>query len=286
MISNKAWAIGIVILGFWVALLLLLPLLLKFFCHPKLFLEEIKHPTVGSIIPTIAMTLMFLSHTLGLMNESLAIIVWCLAVVCHISFFTLFVYHRFRDFDLNHLVPSWFVPPIGIVVACLTVPAPFFLPLAHVLLGFGIVSYLILLPLVLYRISIGTKIEDARKPTLAILAAPGSLTLSGYLTIVTHPNPLLVLFLCSIAILMTVSVYLMLFHLLRLPFVPACTAFTFPLSISATAMYKMNFWIFSQSVLHNYATYFHIIALIEGVLTTLIIIYILGQMLRYLKITP
>lgn len=265
----------ILITGLILALFLLFPIFGKFVCHPHLLFADIKHPTIGSVVPTMAMALMLLSHTVGLLSQPLAIVIWTIAVIAHIIFFSIFCYHRLRDFDLNHIVPSWFVPPIGIVVACLTVPATFFLPLAYALLAFGLISYAVLLPIVLYRLTLGDKVEDARKPTLAILAAPASLTLAGYLTLVHSPNALLVVILFSVSTLMTVSVYLMMLHLLRLPFSPACSAFTFPLAIGATAMYKLSHWAVVVTLFNSDANFFHYLALTQGVIASVIISYVL-----------
>ena len=45
---------------------------------------------------------------------------WLLAVGLHIIFLVSFVYHRAKAFELHHMVPSWFVPPVGIIVACVS----------------------------------------------------------------------------------------------------------------------------------------------------------------------
>ena len=180
------------------------------------------------------------------------------------------------------MVPSWFVPPIGIVVACISVPTQSLLPIAHLILKFGLIAYAIMLPLMLYRLCFKDSIEDDRKPTLAILAAPASLTLTGYLSISSNPNTLVLLILFSIALVMTISVYLMLSHLLRIGFSPAYSAFTFPLAISATASYKMSVWSQTSNLFENYSTLFFLIGLIEGVIATFIIIYVAQHYTRYI----
>ncbi len=272
----------ILIIGFILAGSLLLPVIGKFLRHPNLLWDDLKHPTVGSVVPTMAMSLMLLSHSLGLCYLPLGVALWAFAVMLHVIFFSVFTYHQFRKFDLNHIVPSWFVPPIGIVVATLVTPIPELLPVSYILVTFGIVSYAFLLPLVLYRLALGEKIENARKPTLAILAAPASLCLAGYLTITHTPSPLLVLFLLSIAILMTISVYMMLSHLLRLAFSPAYAAFTFPLAISATAMFKFSVWASTQAMFQHAAGYFQAAALIEAVLATSVITYVVLHAIYFL----
>lgn len=283
VITNTIAANTVLILIAAIVITLLLPLIGKFVFHPKLLWEDLKHPTVGSVVPTFAMTLMLLSKTIGLGFSGFASALWLAAVILHASFFSIFCFHRLRDIDINHLVPSWFVPPIGIVVACLTVPTPVFMPLAYIILTFGIVAYMIMLPMVIYRLSLGNNVEDARKPTLAVLAAPASLTLAGYLSLSNTPSPFLVIALFTIAILMTVSVYIMLVNLLRkLDFSPAYSAFTFPLAISATASYKVSAWADSVHLFVHYSNYLYAFGVIEGVIATTVIIYVFQHYLRFL----
>jgi tellurite resistance protein TehA-like permease len=91
----------------------------------------------------------------------------------------------------------------------------------------------------IYRLVFCESVPDAAKPTIAIMAAPASLSLAGYLTVTQDPSPVLVALLFGIAILMTVVIYAAFFHLLRLPFGPAYAAFIFPMVIGATALFKM-----------------------------------------------
>lgn len=262
-------------------ILLISPLIIRLLIHPKTLVSDLQHPTIGSVIPTLTMTLMMLSHLLGL-NYYISVILWLVAIIIHVIFLICFTYYNVKNFNFSNLIPSWYVPPIGLVVACLTVPNANFLALAHVILWFGLIAYFIMLPVMLYRLSLGELIADEKKPTLAILAAPASLTLAGYLTISIHVNPLLVVALFGIAITMTLFVYLMLFHLLKLPFSPAYSAFTFPTAISATASLKFSLWTKSIPLFQMYFIHLYIFSLLEGIVSTLIILYVLQHYLRFI----
>lgn len=78
-----------------------------------------------------------------------------------------------------------------------------------------------MLPMMIYRFIFTHEIPDAAKPTLAIMAAPASLSLAGYLTVVSEPSPVIVALLFGIAVLMTAIIYLAFTRLLRLPLVRA-----------------------------------------------------------------
>lgn len=283
LVKNTYLSSALLVLLSLVSLSLLIPLLLKFIRYPRFLLSDLQHPTVGSVLPTMAMSLMYLSHTLALLSDVVAVGLWFFAIALHCYFFVIFCRHRLQERDFHHhLVPSWFVPPIGMVVACLTVPSPSFLIVAQTIVAFGTVMYLFMLPIVIYRLSVGHLIEAARKPTLAVLAAPASLILSGYITVVPNPNPLLVVSLLGIAVLMTVSVYIMLTHLLRLPFTPAYSAFTFPLAVSASALLKVSVWSQNIPLFASYQHSFFAASIIEGLIASVMIGYVYQHYVKFL----
>ena len=242
-IASLGWAwenvslftVGAQLLGATIAGALLLVLATKFVLHPQLLMQDLAHPVVGSVVPTFAMATMVVSHAIG---GQLGSALWLFAIALHLVFLVTFIWHRLKDFKLHHMVPSWFVPPIGIIVADVASPGGAFAPLAQVLLWFGIICYAVMLPVMLYRLIFCTEVPDAAKPTIAIMAAPASLCLAGYLTVTAQPAPVLVAVLLGIAVLMTVLIYLAFIKLLRLPFSPGYAAFTFPMVIGATALFK------------------------------------------------
>lgn len=211
-------------------------LLLKFARYPRLFWQDLAHPILGSVLPTAAMATMVISVALP---ESLALPVWAAAVIAHSLLFAGFLRHRVTAFQLQQLIPGWFVPPIGIVTAVLTCPTTIPYWLAAALFWFGLFAYALMLPVMLYRlVKLGT-LPLAAKPSLAVLAAPASLCLAAYISFVATPAKWLVLLLLPVALLMTTIIYLVLPSLLRLNFTPAFAAYTFPLVIGTTALFKV-----------------------------------------------
>lgn len=225
-----------------IAGLLILLLVFKFMLKPRLLMEDLAHPVVGSVAPTFAMATMVISAALTPALPNTARTLWIVAVIIHFIFLFLFTLHRIKKWDFEDMVPSWFVPPIGIIVACTTLPDTDLQPLGQAIFIFGLINYAIMLPFMLYRLIFLPEVPDAKKPTLAILAAPASLCLAGYFGVYDTPNVLIVATLAGIAVLMTILIYLAFWRLLKLPFSPAYAAFTFPMVISATAMLKIEIW--------------------------------------------
>ncbi|MGL6070619.1 TDT family transporter [Craterilacuibacter sp.] len=267
--------------GAAIASVLLLALLLKFIHAPRLLYQDLAHPVAGSVVPTMAMALMVVSKAISLFSLPLGLTVWLLAIGLHVAFLATFIWHRARDFRLHHMVPSWFVPPVGIIVAAVSFPGGALLWLAQGLIVFGLVCYLIMLPLMIYRLVFASEIPDAAKPTLAILAAPASLALAGYLTVIQQPSPLLVGLLAGIAVLMTSVIYLFFLRLMRLPFSPAYAAFTFPMVIGATALYKLTAQMGAWGFASEYVSQLHAIADFELWIAALVVGYVSWKYLRH-----
>lgn len=259
---------------------LLLLLTAKFVMHPRLLIEDLRHPVVGSVVPTYTMAMMVICLSVKTISESLAIFIWLVAVGLHGVFLVTFCFYRLKQISLSHLIPSWFVPPVGIIVAAVCCPTSQCQPIALFLFWFGLVCYGVLLPIMLYRLIFSEDIPDPAKPTLAILAAPASLSLAGYLSIITEPSPIIVALLLGIALLMTVLIYFSFVHLLRLPFSPAYAAFTFPMVIGATALYKASQQCVNWGIATHYSHQLTLLANIELAVATAMVFYV---SLRYVN---
>ncbi len=271
------------IAGAGIASVLLIILTIKFMSHRHLLKADMAHPIVGSVLPTFAMALMVISHSFGQWNQGFGDAMWMTAILMHVSFLVSFVYHRSISFQLSHMVPSWFVPPVGLIVADVSFSGtPALAYIAEGLLNFGLVTYAILLPTMIYRLVFCESVPDAAKPTIAILAAPASLSLAGYLTITQEPSPVLVALLFGIAILMTAFIYMAFFHLLRLPFSPAYAAFTFPMVIGATALFKMANWMESTYFAAQYVEQVRALAHLELFVATFVVGYVCWCYVRHI----
>lgn len=270
--------------GAAIASVLLLVLSFKFLVHPKLLRGDLTHPVVGSVVPTFAMGVMVVSNTVGQFYPNLGDSIWVLAVGLHIVFLLSFVYHRIADLQLHHMVPSWFVPPVGVIVAGVSYSGnPLLEPIANGALLFGMTAYAIMLPIMIYRFMFSQQVPDSAKPTLAVLAAPASLSMAGYLTVVSEPSPLLLSLLFGIAVLMTLIIYLSFFKLLRLPFSPGYAAFTFPVVIGSTALYKLANWMEGVGMSTRYISQIEWLATVELIVATAVVLYVSLRYVRFYR---
>ncbi|MDN3698916.1 TDT family transporter [Vibrio sp. 03-59-1] len=265
-----------------IASILLAILAVKFLVHRHLLRQDLAHPVVGSVVPTFAMGTMIVSSSVGHFYPIAGDVIWLAAVLLHVIFLASFMYHRAKNFELHHMVPSWFVPPVGIIVADVAFSGtPALQPIADITLLFGMVAYAVMLPIMIYRLMFTHEIPDAAKPTIAILAAPASLSLAGYLSVTSSPSPVVIATLFGIAILMTTIIYLAFFKLLRLPFSPGYAAFTFPMVIGATALFKTANWMQSVGVDEEYVAQVWWLAGVELCVATAVVGYVAIRYFAY-----
>ncbi|KZL12833.1 TDT family transporter [Pseudovibrio sp. Ad26] len=251
-----------------------------FFAHTAIF-EDLRHPVVGSVLPTTAMALMIVSYAIAQYNFAIGQMLWLLGIALHFTFLSVFIFHRAKGFNLQHMVPSWFVPPVGIIVAAVAFPGGVFEGFANALLWFGLVAYALMLPMMLYRLIFHAEVPDAAKPTIAILAAPASLSLAGYLTLTSNPSPIMVAVLGGIAVAMTALIYISFLRLFRLPFSPGFSAFTFPLVIGATALFKTVTWMESLGANASLVAQIRALAHIELYVATAVVFYVSFKYLTF-----
>ena len=235
------------------------------------FKQDLKHPVFSSIVPTFSMGMMIIATYLGRINYEVGRIVWLVAVVLHGLLLISFLSNILRDFNFQNIVPSYFIPPVGIVVACISGGMFNFPILCETIFYFGFISYIITLILVLINLAMGN-IPSPKKPTLAILAAPASLYLAGCLSLNSVMNPLFIYILVPLSIATTIAVYVMFFKLLRIPFSPGYSAYTFPLAISAVAMLKLARYLNNSRI--GWASYVELFAMIELYIAVLIMFYV------------
>lgn len=263
-----------------IALAFLLMVAIKKIAHPKQLINEITHPVAGSFIPAFDMALMVIADIIAHHSLIIGQIIWYSAICLHLVFAVYFIYYRIRDFDLNHMLPSWFVPPVGIIVACVTsgqMHAPF---LTHIIFYVGFTCYCILLPIMIYRLIFGDRIVDAQLPAFGIMGAPASLCLAGYLSVFKDPNPTIIGMLLALALMMTALVYISLYRInpKRISFIPIYASFTFPMAIGSTALIKYANYVGINTVSGQF---WHLLGLVELSGATVIISWVLVKMTQH-----
>ncbi|MFL0247279.1 TDT family transporter [Candidatus Clostridium stratigraminis] len=264
-----------------IAALLLLLLLIKLVTYPMDIIEHLQNPIVASVSPTFAMGLMILSTYLKPYFPKAAFGMWVMGLILNIILIIYFTKKFIFNFNIQRLFPSYFIVYVGIVAASVTAPAYNQNIIGQAVFWFGFALYLLLLPIVIYRVFVVKSIPEPAMPTIAIMAAPASLCLTGYLACFQAKDFSIVVFLGILSFIMFLGVLLYLPKLLKLKFYPSFSSFTFPLAISAVAMKQTNAYLLK---LHKTLYLLNYVVKFQEILTIVIVLYVLIKYLQFLFI--
>lgn len=229
---NIIWVRHIAVLF---SVLCLLFLLIKLCLYPKKVFYEIKNPTIGAIYPTVFMTLMLISVYLVKINLEIARTLWLISIILHFIIFIIFGINMIKDFNIKNMIPSWFIPTIGIGLAAVT-SKPMNMPnISKLIFYYSLVWFIILFPIMIYRILFKEKINGVKEFTLMIMLAPSNICLAGYFAVSDKPNFIFITILASISYIALIYGYAILPKFIKQAFTPACAPITFPLGISVVA---------------------------------------------------
>jgi exfoliative toxin A/B len=266
------------ILGIISAILLIL-MIIKIVKYPKDISESLDNPIVASVFPTFSMGIMLLSTYIKTYVASLALAIWIIGLALHITLILWFTKKFVFDFKIKQVFPSWFIVYVGIVVASVTGPVFGMANVGQIVFWFGFVTYLMLLPIVIYRAVKVKEMLEQTLPTLAIFAAPASLLLAGYMNSFKTKTMAMDWFLLVLSIIMYLVVIIMLFKLLLLKFYPSYSAFTFPLVISGIAIKLTNGFLTKSGHAISSLQYLAEFQVVVGVVITL---YVLIRYIQFL----
>jgi exfoliative toxin A/B len=168
---------------------------------------------------------------------------------------------------------------VGVAVGSIVAPVFNAESIGMILFWFSLISYLILLPLISYRVFLVKSFPEPVIPTLTIFAAPSSICLAGYLSSFKVINMDIFWGLVLSAVIMFFAVLLYMPKMLKLKFYPSYSAFAFPLVISAIAMQSANSFLGNMNLeipVLQYLGYF------EELLAVVSVIYVLMHYTNFL----
>ena len=257
--------------------IILLLILIKIFISPKDVMENLKNPVVASVFPTLSMGIMILSTYINFKN--LSFITWCIGLGLHVLFIIIFTFKYVFNFNIKQVFPSWFIVYVGIATASVTGPSFNMSAIGRGCFWFALIAYLILMPVILYRVFKVKELPEPTLPTLVIFSAPASLCLAGYLSSFQQKNMVIVYTLLIISQLTLAIILFKLPSLLKLKFYPSYSAFTFPIVISGISLKLANNALINSN---NTIIFLKYMVNLEELLAVTIVIYVLINYIVFL----
>ncbi|MEM1483645.1 TDT family transporter [Oscillospiraceae bacterium PP1C4] len=262
-----------------VSAILLLLLAAKAVLYPQMLREDLSNPVMASVAPTFSMGFMLLASYLVKWNFFLSLGLWYVGFALHCIFIVYFTIKFMLKFDLKKIFPSCFIVYVGLVVASITAPVYQQSAFGQIVFWFGFICYLMLLPVILYRVWKVKQIPEPLFPLNAIFAAPASLCLAGYISSFTEKNIYLIGFMVILSLTMYVCVLVVAAKALKAKFHPSFSAMTFPLVISAIALKQTNGFLTKAGTPIAILNY---IVLIQTVLAVAMVVYVLWRYMKFL----
>lgn len=262
-----------------VALILYIIFVLKIVLLNSKLKTVLDNPVPASVLLTITMATILLSSYAKPYSSGLAAVFWFVGVILHALLIIWFSMKFLPNFSIKKVFPSWYIVYVGIATASVTAGAAGQLKLGQICFWFALISYFILIPVVCYRVFKVKEILEPAKPTFAILSAPGSLALAGYLNTFPEKNFTFAAVLFGFSLFFYLVVLVNLPKLLKLKFSPGFSGFTFPLVISALSSKLFSGYVTklygANSVLKLFVNF-------QEILATLIVLYVFIGYMKFL----
>lgn len=274
-VRNISMAIGIVIF---------IMATLKITVHRKTFWDEYQNAIPASLYGAYSMLSMILGAYLFDFNNLLGKGLWSFGIIFHAVAILLFTYKNvIKNFKFDHFVPSWFVTYNGIMVSIVVGGAmnePF---ISKIILFYGILIFFIILPFMLRRLIVKS-LPDMVYHTKAVLIAPSSLCIVGYLNVIKNPNPTIAFILYGIVFITLLSIVWSIPKFFSFEFHPGFAGTTFPMAIGTVATFKMSSYLASINM-NNFAEILRNIAGLQLYLTTAIVSFVFYCFLKKIKVS-
>ena len=225
----------------------------------------------------IILKIIFYFDNLTHFMPSIAYALWIIGIALHILLMIYFTYHFIiHDFNISDVYPSYWIVFVGITMAAITSHSHGLEGIGYIFFIMGFIAMVLTLPLVVYRYVKYSNIPDMNKPLICIFTAVLSILIVGYLNSTQNPSNEFVIILYVFACMLYIFALYKFIDYRNLDFYPSFAAFTFPFVISALATKGVMGCVGGNSILGN-------ALIIETVIATLIVCYILIRYLKFLK---
>lgn len=262
-----------------ISFILGLLLICKIIMYPALIKEDMKNPILVGVSATFPMALILLATYVKPFLGQGAIYIWYLGILIHLALIIYFTINFILKFDIKKVFTTYYIVYVGIAVSSVSAPAFEKTNIGTLAFWFAFISCLLFLIVVTYRYIKFKDIPNPAKPLFCIYAAPASLCLTGYIQSVQTKSLSLIIFLGSLSLIIYLIVLFKLPKLLKLPFYPSYSAFTFPFVISGIAM-KMTMG-YLNKIGYN-VEFLKFIVLLQTIVATLLVVYTLYKYIVFL----
>lgn len=219
---------------------------IKMFSSVEKTREDLQNPVVAGVFATFPMATMLLSTYLAPFIGKAAYFLWLFGVGFHAALIVWFTMTFALKKDIKLVFPTWFILYVGIVVASVTGGAFGAIGIARACFWFGFCAYIVLIPIVCYRVFVVKNIPEPALATVIVFTAPGGLLLTGFMNAFEVKPQLLLYFLTIVPCAFYLFALTQLPKVFKLKFYPSISAITFPMVITAIGFKLTNAYLTAQ----------------------------------------
>lgn len=208
--------------------------------------SEFKHPVKINFFPLIAKILLVLSVIYLDRNTSVSYFLWLIGAALQFaaSIIIISFWIRHTHFTIEHMTPAWFIPVVGSLIVPIAGVAHGFVETSWFFFAVGLIFWMVLFAIAIYRLIFHPPIPDRLMPTLFILFAPPAIAFIAYAKLVglleqgAGPDPFARI-LYFISLFLFILVLFRIQALARIKFFLSWWAYSFPLAAQALATVLM-----------------------------------------------
>ncbi len=240
LLPQFSHAVGLVIAMIASGLFVFLTIMfaLKIARHPQAVQKELRHPIRINFFPAFSIALLLLS-AYWRQNETVTLVLWSAGSMIHILL-TLYIMSSWihhEHYKIQHINPGWFIPVVGNIIVPISGTYLGFQELSWFFFSIGIVFWIILFTVVMYRLIFHDPIPQKITPMLFILLAPPSVGFVSYTLLINGvDNFSRVLFYVAIFIALLLASNAQRYS--KLPFFVSSWAYSFPIAALVISMIR------------------------------------------------
>ncbi len=212
----------------WFALLTLV-YLLKGWRYPAAVLEEFNHPIRVNFFPAYSISLLLLSIGYLELAPKVSFVLWVIATPMHLGY-TLKIINVWltKEFELHTINPAWFIPVVGTILVPIAGVVHADPEISWFFFSVGILFWLVLFTIVIYRIIFHHPLPKKLLPTLFIFIAPPAVGFMAYVKLTgVVDSTARILFYFGVFTFLLLLMQINRFR--KLPFFTSWWAYTFPM---------------------------------------------------------
>lgn len=155
----------------------------KLIRYPDTLGKEFKHPVKINFFPLVAKIFLVLSVAYLDRDMQVSYYLWVTGAILQFiaSIVIISIWIRHTHFKIEHMTPGWFIPIVGSLIVPIAGVLHGFIEISWFFFSVGLVFWVALFTIVMYRMIFHPPIPDRLLPTLFILFAPPAIAFIAYI---------------------------------------------------------------------------------------------------------